>query len=437
MKLRGFFRQFFSILPIAALLTVALLFSSCDGDAAPPQEPVTPVPLAEEQGDASSALDNDDVPLSPLPHNGDTDSVHNTSPIGDESLTGDFTIYYLDVGQAESAIVSCDGAHMLIDGGNREDSQKLYSFLKSYGITHLDYVIGTHGHEDHIGGIPGALRFATAGKAYCSVDNYGTKAFDNFLKAVKGQGLALTKPSPGETFSLGGAEVEILAPINFRNTDHNQLSIVLKITYGETSFLFTADAGRDAEQDILAAGYDIDCDVLQVGHHGSESSTTYPFLREVMPGYAVISVGKNNDYGHPTDAVLSRLRDADVTVYRTDLNGMIVCTSDGKTVSLEPDKGSAFVYTGPGSAGNQGTGSAGAGSGDSAGSGSSSAGASSGTNTEPSPGAAKYLANSNSMKFHNISCGTGQKTAEHNRVYFSDRAEVIKGGYVPAKCCNP
>jgi len=426
MKLKRFFRRLISILPIAALLAAALLFSSCDGDAAPPQEPVTPVPLAEEQDAVSSALDNDDVPLSPLPDNSETDSgLSNTSLIDDEMLTGDFTIYYLDVGQAESTIISCDGAHMLIDGGNRENSQLLYSFLKSHDITHLDYVIGTHGHEDHIGGIPGALNYATAGKAYCSVDNYDSKAFDNFLKAVKGQGLALTKPFPGETFSLGGAEVEILAPIDYGNTDHNQLSIVLKVTYGETSFLFTADAGRDAERDILDAGCDIDCDVLQVGHHGSESSTTYPFLREIMPGYAVISVGKNNDYGHPTDAVLSRLRDADVTVYRTDLNGMIVCKSDGKTVTFEPDKGSAFVYTGPGSAGTQGSGSG------------TNSGAGSGTNTAPAPSAAKYLANSNSMKFHSISCGTGQKTAEHNRVYYSDRTEVIKAGYVPAKCCNP
>ena len=254
------------------------------------------------------------------------------------------TVYFLDVGQADGAVVCSDGHYMLIDGGNTDDSRLLYAFLKQHGIKHLDYVIGTHAHEDHIGAIPGALRYATAGKVYCPETEYDTRAFNNFLKAVADQGLTPVKPVPGETFELGSAIVEIFAPINYDTEDQNSLSIVLKITYGQTSFLFTADAGRDVEKDILDAGYDIGSTVLKVGHHGSESSTTYPFLREIMPEYAVIPVGKGNDYGHPTDAVLSKLRDADVTVYRTDLNGTIVCKSDGKTVTIIPDKGSAFLF---------------------------------------------------------------------------------------------
>jgi len=243
------------------------------------------------------------------------------------------------VGQADSALVDCDGHYMLIDGGNVADSSLLYSFLKSRDIKYLDYVIGTHGHEDHIGGIPGALSFATAGKVYCSVDTGDTKAFTNFVKAVNKQGLSITKPTPGETFALGSAQIEIMAPINFSYTDANELSIVLRITYGQTPFLFAGDAGRLEEQDILAAGYDIGSTVLKVGHHGSDTSTTYPFLRKVMPQYAVISVGKDNIYGLPTDTVLSRLRDADVTLFRTDFNSTVTCKSDGKTVSFETEKG--------------------------------------------------------------------------------------------------
>ena len=351
--------------------------------------------MQEAEDSSSSDIESEDIPLSP---------THDT-----DSLSGDFTIYFLDVGQADSAVVACDDKYMLIDGGAKSSSSLLYSFLKSHGISHLDYVIGTHAHEDHIGGIPGALRFATAGKVYCSETEYDTKAFGDFIKAVNAQKLPLTKPVPGETFELGGAIVEMLAPINFKTDEQNDLSIVLKITYGDTSFLFTADAGRNEEQDILNAGYDINCDVLKVGHHGSESSTTYPFLREIMPKYAVISVGKDNDYGHPTDAALSRLRDADVTVYRTDLNGTVICTSDGKTVTFEPAKGEAFVYTGAGTA--QGS-----------------------SNTSDPAG---YLGNLNSKKFHYIDCSSGQKTLEKNRVYFASREEAVNQGFVPGQCCNP
>ena len=283
--------------------------------------------IAAQMEGSASGFGNGAVPLSASPDSG-----------------SGFTVYFLDVGQADGAVACSDGHYMLIDGGNTDDSRLLYTFLKQHGIKHLDYVIGTHAHEDHIGAVPGALRYATAGKVYCPETEYDTRAFNNFLKAVADQGLSPVKPVPGETFELGSSLVEILAPINFDTEDQNSLSIVLKITYGQTSFLFTADAGRDTEKDILAAGYDIDCTVLKVGHHGSEYSTTYPFLREIMPEYAVISVGKDNDYGHPTDAVLSKLRDADVSVYRTDLNGTIVCKSDGKTVTIIPDKGSAFLF---------------------------------------------------------------------------------------------
>jgi len=408
MKCRG--RKLLSPIFFAALFAAALLFSSCASgySSAPPPEDVH-----EAAADSPSGLEKETIPLSPAPDADYKDAGGDIDP-----LSGDFTIYFLDVGQADSAVVACDEEYMLIDGGNTDDSSLIYSFLKSHDIKHLDYVIGTHAHEDHIGGIAGALNFASAGKVYCPEDTYDTKAFGNFVKAVEKQGLTLTKPEPGETFELGGASVEILAPVNFEAEDQNDLSVVLKITYGQTSFLFAADAGRNEEQDILDEGYDIDCTVLKVGHHGSESSTTYPFLREVMPEYAVISVGKDNDYGHPTDAVLSRLRDADVTMFRTDLNGTIVCTSDGETVTFEPAKGEAFIYTGEGTASSATTEPA-------------------TSETSNSSAAENYLGNLNSYKFHYIDCGSGQKTLEKNRVYFATREEAVNQGFVPGKCCNP
>lgn len=246
-------------------------------------------------------------------------------------------IHYIDVGQADAALIICDGETMLIDGGNKEDSSLLYTYLKKNNITHLNYVVGTHAHEDHIGGIPGALRYATADTVFCPVTSYDSKAFRDFVKSVTEQELSISVPQTGNTFMLGAATVEILH-CDPAGEEPNNTGIVLRISYGETSFLFTGDAEREVEEYILDSGTDVQSTVLKVGHHGSETSTSYRFLYEVQPKYAVISVGADNSYGHPHDAVTSRLRDADVEVYRTDLQGDIICTSDGKTVTFRTEK---------------------------------------------------------------------------------------------------
>ena len=243
-----------------------------------------------------------------------------------------FQIQFIDVGQADAALVSCDGHYMLIDGGNKADSNVIYAILKRNNITHLDVVVGTHAHEDHIGGLPGAYQYATADKTLCPVTSYSSKAFQNFASAAKEKGGGITIPRVGDTFYLGSARVEILG-VN-EDSDPNNTSIVLRIDYGQTSFLFTGDAEREAEQKMLNRGANLSATVLKVGHHGSNSSTTYPFLREVMPAYAVISVGTGNTYGHPTENTLSRLRDADVQVFRTDRQGDVFCSSDGRNVTF-------------------------------------------------------------------------------------------------------
>jgi competence protein ComEC len=249
------------------------------------------------------------------------------------------TVYFIDVGQADSALVFCDGAAMLIDGGSAADSDLIYTFLKNHGVTRLDYIVATHAHEDHVGGLAGALNYATADVALCPVADYDSKAFRSFATYLGAQGVPITIPSHGDEFLLGSAEVTVVGPIispgaqnSASQNDQNNISIVLKIVYGETSFLFAGDAERPEEAGILEAGYDISATVLKVGHHGSDTSTTYPFLREIMPEYAIISCGKGNSYGHPHENTLSRLRDADVTLYRTDIQGTVICVSDGETV---------------------------------------------------------------------------------------------------------
>ena len=315
-----------------------------------------------------------------------------------------FDIHYIDVGQGDAALVLCDGQTMLIDGGEASASSKIYAYLKNHGVDYLDYIVATHTHSDHIGGLSGALNYAAVGTALCPVTDYDSKAFDSFVKYLGQQGVKITVPHAGDTFSLGSSTVKILGPQKAYE-DTNNTSIVLKISFGETSFLFTGDAERTSESDILDAGYDLSATVLKVGHHGSDTSTSYPFLREVMPQYAVISVGQDNSYGHPTEDTLSRLRDADVKVYRTDLQGTIICTSDGKQVTFQTEKNEA-IQTNPT------------------------------VTAVPEPvNTGEYIGNMNSKKFHLPTCKN--LPAEKNRVYFNSRQEAVDAGYDPCGNCKP
>ncbi len=255
-------------------------------------------------------------------------------PASAETAESSFQIHFIDVGQADAALILCDGEAMLIDGGNVADSQIMYSYMQKLDIKRLDYVIGTHPHEDHIGGIAGALQYVeSVGTAYCSATSYVGSAFPQFVTAVENHGISIQVPTVGTSFTLGSAACKIIA-VNTPSEDVNDSSIVMRITYGDNSFLFTGDAEVPVENVLLNGTETLKSDVLKVGHHGSNSSTSYLWLRTVDPDYAVICVGANNEYGHPTEAVLSRLRDADVKTYRTDMQGDIICTSDGTNITF-------------------------------------------------------------------------------------------------------
>lgn len=270
----------------------------------------------------------------------DPEAPEDPGPTEDHGPTenvGQLTVHYIDVGQADSILLECQGQTMLIDGGNVGDSSLVVSYLDSQGISYLDYVICTHAHEDHVGGLSGPLSTGTAGAVYAPVTKYDSDAFRNFLKYTHQQGLEVTLPQTDDSFLLGEALVTVLGPR--RNyTDTNDTSIVLRVDHGENSFLFTGDMEIAAEADLLSDGCDLDVDVLKVGHHGSYTSTGYVFLREVMPEYAVISCGTGNSYGHPHEEVTSRLYDAGVTVYRTDQQGTVVVTSDGTELYFTTEK---------------------------------------------------------------------------------------------------
>lgn len=247
-----------------------------------------------------------------------------------------FSVHYIDVGQADAALVECDGHYMLIDGGNRADSERIYTVLKKAGAEKLDIVVASHAHEDHIGGLPGAFSYAEAGLTLCPVQEYDSEVFETFREYAGKRGGGITVPEAGDKYELGSAVVEILG-LNCAEGSNNS-SIVLRIDYGETSFLFTGDAEREAELHLLDSGAELAAAVLKLGHHGSDTSSTYPFLRAVMPEYAVISVGEGNSYGHPEAGPISRLRDAGAQILRTDINGDIIISSDGAKLSVKTDR---------------------------------------------------------------------------------------------------
>lgn len=257
-----------------------------------------------------------------------------TAGCGTVASAENLVVYFLDVGQADAAILQCGDEVMMIDGGESSDSSLIYSYLtKTLGITHIDYMIATHPHADHIGGLSGALNACSVGVVYSPVTSYDSKQFSSLVKYTDKQGHDLTVPEVGNSFAFCDAQVQFLSPSQkYSNT--NDSSIVVRIIHGVNTFLFAGDAEWDAEHDMVASGYDLSATVLKVGHHGSDTSSSYVFLREVMPKYAVISCGKDNSYGHPTEGALSRLRDVGAQVFRTDMQGDVVFVSDGTALSF-------------------------------------------------------------------------------------------------------
>lgn len=258
-----------------------------------------------------------------------------------------FEAYFLDVGSGDAAFVICDGHAMLIDGGLPEYSDLIFSFIREHGINSLDLIIATHPHADHVGGLSGALTAVPAKELLCPVSSYDSKAFKSLLRYASLRDLEPRRPEVGEVFDLGSARVTVLAPASV-TSDHNNSSIVVRVEYGKTSFLFTGDMEREEELALLESGAALASTCLKVGHHGSGNATCYPFLREVSPEIAVISVGNPNAYSHPHESVLSRLRDCGAAVYRTDLQGQILIRSDGSSLTVVPSRNAEADTLSPG-----------------------------------------------------------------------------------------
>jgi len=247
-------------------------------------------------------------------------------------------VHFIDVGQGDSILIQTPANReaILIDGGSREAEEQVVNYLQQQGVKKINLLIVTHPHEDHLGGLLKVLQLFPVEKIIDSGKRHNTSTYRNYLKTVLEKKIPLEVAKDQSFTWEGGSVLQVLGPVRKDYEEVNDYSVVTKLVYGKIAFLFTGDMEKEAERDLLAQ--DLSATILKVGHHGSRSSTSAQFLRQVKPEAAIISLGANNDYGHPHKITLKKLDKSKVKVYRTDLQGSIEVITDGNSYWLETEK---------------------------------------------------------------------------------------------------
>lgn len=350
----------------------------------------------------------------------------------DTTRTEELTVQFLDVGQGSAALIRQGGSSMLVDGGDREYSSYVVSFLKKQGIENLDYVIVSHYDSDHLSGIVGVLNAFHCRQVLAPDYEADTKIYQSFLNMIKEKEIPVTYPALGDTFFFADSSFRIVSPASYTYKDTNSNSIGIRLEYGENSFFIGGDGTEESEQDILYLGTDVKSDVYAANHHGSKYSNSPEFLEAVSPSYVVVSSGKGNSYGHPDAPVMLAIQSLGTDLYRTDLQGVITAVSDGESIQFENevcmDYRSGIEIAEAGGAGNGGTDSE------------KDMGESNTPDEVESSETAEYqyIVNMNTKKFHLPFCSSVADMEEKNKEYSGEsREQLVAEGYSPCKRCNP
>lgn len=270
-------------------------------------------------------------------------NVFNLAGVSDfasESDRYDMSVHFIDVGKADSIYIKCKDKNILIDAGEKNTYDLVNEYLRRQNVKVLDLVIATHPHTDHIGGMPKVIEEFQINKLLMPELKEEviptSRTYEKFLLAIKNKNIAPERPIPGTSFNVGELIFEVLAP-NKQYDDVNNNSIVVKMTFKNTSFLFTGDAEKESENDMMNNNFNLEADVLKVGHHGSKTSTSSAFLRKVNPKYAVVCVGEDR-YNLPKKITIDKLTKRNIKVFRTDCNGTVVFSTDGNKISVFTEK---------------------------------------------------------------------------------------------------
>lgn len=253
---------------------------------------------------------------------------------------GELIIHYIDVGQADSTLIQGKDFNILIDGGNKADGDDLINYLSSQGVDKIDIAIGTHAHEDHIGGFPEILESFACDTFYISNTVSSTKIYERLLDVLDETNVKVKVPEVGETLTLGDVNIKFFGPLR-KYKDLNDSSIILKLSHGDNSYLFTGDAESGVEEELVKKwGNELQSTIYQAGHHGSSSSNSKQFIGKVKPKTVMISSNKEDvpHYGHPHFETLDLLNEKSIDVYRTDKQGTIIVKDDGKNYSINTKK---------------------------------------------------------------------------------------------------
>lgn len=257
------------------------------------------------------------------------------------TVDGTLEVHAIDVGNADCLLIRQGEHAMLIDAGERGDADTILDYLRHHSVQKLDLAVATHAHADHIGSMARIIRDVPIDRflmAYMPEKSTPTSStYISMLEALDAKNIPVDEAAPDTAYRLGDAQIEVLAPLE-ETTDCNNMSVVLYLTFGQNHFLLMGDAEKPVEKLLMATGKPLQADVLKVGHHGSDTASTPAFLKQVMPTYAVVTCGIGNTYGHPHQKALDNLRNNGITVYRSDVNGSVVFTSDGKTVTAHSEK---------------------------------------------------------------------------------------------------